>query len=156
MCPRVLLTGHVTMDEEEPEDLGEIRSVLLSKVCENSCFPGVFFLFPKRLKRCEVSDRFLGCGPSSSLQSALSAARGGWAARIRPSSRLQELPLPLSMCSAPTQDRRDASHQHTCLRAWIPERAFLTPEVRSQVSVHWHLALRPNAKFRSTKLAVSL
>ncbi|TWW61751.1 hypothetical protein D4764_04G0003980 [Takifugu flavidus] len=32
------------------------------------------------------------------------------------------------MCSAPAQDRRDASHQHTCLRAWIPERAFRTPE----------------------------
>lgn len=124
---------------------------------KTAVFSGFFFLFPKRLKRCEASDRFLGCGPSSFLQSALSAARGGWAARIRPSSRLQELPLPLSMCSVPAQDRRDASHQHTCLRAWIPERAFHTPEVRLQVSVLWHLSpLRSNAKFRNTKLAFSL
>lgn len=125
------------------------------KCVKTAVFPG-FFLFPKRLKRCEVSDRFLGCGPSSFLQSALSAAGGGCVhPSIQPAAgAAAAVEHVLGSC---TGQERDASHQHSCLRARIPERAFHTPEVRLQVSVLWHLSpLRPNAKFRSPKLAFLL
>lgn len=86
--------------------------------CVKTAVPLIFFLHPpKHLKGSEVNDRLSRCGPALFLRSDVSAVRGGWTVRIHPSSRLLELlPLPLSMCSAPSQDRRDASHQRTCLR----------------------------------------
>lgn len=94
---------------------------LCCEVCENSCSSNFLYYAPPQTSGRIRSERPLHQMwplplPSSSGQISaerrLNCTHPSFQPVLEPPP-----PLPLSMCSAPSQDRRDASHQRTCLRS---------------------------------------